>query len=1021
MHVHVGIDDPDKAIHVANGMRVHLAVLLALSANSPVLARAGDRPDVRADADLPSVPARRRPARVGRLGPLRARGRVHGRSGVMEDPTYLWYDVRPHPALGTVEIRVCDSQTRVEHTLGLTALIQAMVRELAEHHDSGERSPPTLGRCSTRTNGSLPATASTASSSTCRRATASRRGRSRAGSSTACATTRATSARRRARRGRGPPRARQRRGPADRRLRGQPRPARGHGRDRRGDRCLGSLLALLAALALSSPARRSPRRRAPGRGRPRRAGARPRPRLPGPGGRERARRPGDSTTCAARCATRQADLRRDPAAAAGDPDDVVVDVARATGQARDLRGRDRQRLPRRLERRADEHRDRRVARGVRRPPRPTASAPCSRTSSAAPRSPASRARPTRAASGGGNGGGGVPWLLIVIVVGGVGLLAFRSLGRGRRRRAEDQAAFADVRRTAEEDIAAIASDITDLDDDVEAAGAPPAAKQAYMRALDHYQRADADLRRATNVAELRRVAETAADGRYEMAAARAELEGRPVPERRPPCFFDPRHGPSVADVEYAPPGGEPRAVPVCQADAVRLERGEEPDPRSEVIAGRSVPYWSAPGAGYYGGAFGGFGPGLLGGFLLGSPFDAGRGLGAADGTAAATGPRQQRGLRRRRLRRGRRLRRRRLRWRRGLRRRRLLGGRRTPPTGSPRPLSSAVDGQLAGPLRRLQELRLRGQSVHHGVPVLRHAPAQARAEDRARRHGLRAEAQEAEARGAPRGAARRERADVRAGARLAAVGDADARPAVAVRLPAAVGGRARPTSRSPGRSTAEWWRVVTSPFVYGSAWYELAARPRDRHLRLAARAPPRPVRVLGDVLPLRRGRHRADGGDRPEPARPRRQRRRAGAPVRLGRARPPRAGARGGLRRRPARHARHRARAAPDAARGARGERDRGLRRRRRWAALRPRARAQRVDARRHAPRNAARFHFAAGCRVSHDPVPQPSTPRARRWRSVRRRHGVFDELWVPGIHNTRARRRAWRRPPRERVAVSSW
>jgi carboxylate-amine ligase len=58
-------------------------------------------------------------------------------SGVMEDYTYLWYDVRPHPDLGTVEIRVCDSQTRVEHTLGLAALIQAMVRELAEHYDAG--------------------------------------------------------------------------------------------------------------------------------------------------------------------------------------------------------------------------------------------------------------------------------------------------------------------------------------------------------------------------------------------------------------------------------------------------------------------------------------------------------------------------------------------------------------------------------------------------------------------------------------------------------------------------------------------------------------------------------------------------------------------------------------------------------------------------------------------------------------------------------------------------------------------
>ena len=56
----------------------------------------------------------------------------------MPDYTYLWYDVRPHPNFGTVEIRVMDSQTRVEHTLAIAALIQAMVKELAEHYDAGK-------------------------------------------------------------------------------------------------------------------------------------------------------------------------------------------------------------------------------------------------------------------------------------------------------------------------------------------------------------------------------------------------------------------------------------------------------------------------------------------------------------------------------------------------------------------------------------------------------------------------------------------------------------------------------------------------------------------------------------------------------------------------------------------------------------------------------------------------------------------------------------------------------------------
>jgi carboxylate-amine ligase len=137
MHVHVGVDDPDKAIHVANGMRVHLAVLLALSANSPFW---------RADATglLSSrTPIFRAFPRVG-IPPYYRDWDDYQReiafmvqSGVMEDYTWLWYDVRPHPNFGTVEVRVCDSQTRVEHTLALAALVQAMVKELCEHYEAG--------------------------------------------------------------------------------------------------------------------------------------------------------------------------------------------------------------------------------------------------------------------------------------------------------------------------------------------------------------------------------------------------------------------------------------------------------------------------------------------------------------------------------------------------------------------------------------------------------------------------------------------------------------------------------------------------------------------------------------------------------------------------------------------------------------------------------------------------------------------------------------------------------------------
>ncbi len=139
MHVHVGIDDPDKAIHVANGMRVHLPILLGLSANSPFW-----RADVTGLASA-RTPIFRAFPRVG-IPPTykdwadyEQRIEFMVKARVIEDYTWQWYDVRPHPNFGTVEIRVMDSQTHVEHTLGLAALVHGLVKELAEHFEAGKK------------------------------------------------------------------------------------------------------------------------------------------------------------------------------------------------------------------------------------------------------------------------------------------------------------------------------------------------------------------------------------------------------------------------------------------------------------------------------------------------------------------------------------------------------------------------------------------------------------------------------------------------------------------------------------------------------------------------------------------------------------------------------------------------------------------------------------------------------------------------------------------------------------------
>ena len=91
-----------------------------------------------------------------------------------------------------------------------------------------------------------------------------------------------------------------------------------------------------------------------------------------------------------------------------------------------------------------------------------------------------------------------------------------------------------------------------------------------------------------------------------MVRVQAGLAGAVPPERRVPCFFDPRHGPSSADVLWTDPGRGSRTLPACADDIARLAAGERPLARLVDYAGLRVPYWEAGaafapyGAGYFG-------------------------------------------------------------------------------------------------------------------------------------------------------------------------------------------------------------------------------------------------------------------------------------------------------------------------------------------------------------------------------------------------------------------------------------
>jgi glutamate---cysteine ligase / carboxylate-amine ligase len=132
MHVHVGMGDPEEAIFVANSMRPYIPLLIALSANSPLWR---GEPTGLMSSRVPIFRAFPRvglPPRFDDWADFQRRVHTLTDSGIIDDYTFLWYDVRPHPRLGTIEIRAMDSQTRVEHTVALAALVVSLVKLLVE-------------------------------------------------------------------------------------------------------------------------------------------------------------------------------------------------------------------------------------------------------------------------------------------------------------------------------------------------------------------------------------------------------------------------------------------------------------------------------------------------------------------------------------------------------------------------------------------------------------------------------------------------------------------------------------------------------------------------------------------------------------------------------------------------------------------------------------------------------------------------------------------------------------------------
>ncbi|MGF1668723.1 MAG: hypothetical protein ACFCVC_20870 [Acidimicrobiia bacterium] len=192
-------------------------------------------------------------------------------------------------------------------------------------------------------------------------------------------------------------------------------------------------------------------------------------------------------------------------------------------------------------------------------------------------------------------GGGLPWWIWPLGI--VAVIWFLSR-RGKKKRAQaSSSALEAAKSEIREQMAVVANEILEFSDRPDQDRFPNALEH-YRKASEMFKAAEDRMAAAATPADLESLSDDLDVARWEMAAAMAIVEGRPVPEKpeeeKPqPCFFDPTHGAGTEPAELQTSAGS-RTVMVCRTDAERLRRGEKPEPRSIDVGGRRVPAPQAP-------------------------------------------------------------------------------------------------------------------------------------------------------------------------------------------------------------------------------------------------------------------------------------------------------------------------------------------------------------------------------------------------------------------------------------------
>jgi carboxylate-amine ligase len=139
LHIHVGMPDADTAIRVYNGLRLHLPLLQALAANSPFRHGRDTGLASAREVTIRGWPRSGVPREMRDFDDFRTSTQRLARAADVPDYTWFWWKLRPHPRLGTVEVRALDAQGSLEDTAALVALTHCIARSLADETDAHAR------------------------------------------------------------------------------------------------------------------------------------------------------------------------------------------------------------------------------------------------------------------------------------------------------------------------------------------------------------------------------------------------------------------------------------------------------------------------------------------------------------------------------------------------------------------------------------------------------------------------------------------------------------------------------------------------------------------------------------------------------------------------------------------------------------------------------------------------------------------------------------------------------------------